>query len=93
MDLIRLREDFEGLSPEEQMEFMASIGPAFCTRVMRGPARLRQRMARHLLEGACPLGRIARRVARARITLAALMAGVRAAAGHFGQGASPGTAR
>jgi hypothetical protein len=93
MDLIRLREDFEGLAPEEQMEFMASIGPEFCSRVMRDPARLRQMVARHLAEGTCPLARIARRVARARITLAALMAGVRAAGGHLSQGASPGTAR
>ena len=93
MDLIRLREDFEGLPPEEQMEFMASIGPAFCSRVIRDPARLRQMVARHLAEGACPVGRIARRVARARITLAALVAGVRAAAGHLRQGASPETVR
>ncbi len=93
MDLTRLREDFEGLPPEEQMQFMTSIGPAFCGRVMRDPARLRQMMARHLREGACPLGRIARRMARARITLAALMAGVRAASEHLSQGASPGTVR
>jgi hypothetical protein len=59
MDLIRLREDFEGLAPEEQMEFMASIGPEFCSRVMRDPARLRQMVARHLAEGTCPLARIA----------------------------------
>jgi hypothetical protein len=39
------------------------------------------------------LGRIARGVARARITLAALKAGARAAVGHLSRGTTPEAAR
>ena len=46
MDFMRLREDFEGLPAEDQMQFMASVGPAFCRKVMADPALRRQMMAR-----------------------------------------------
>ena len=93
MDPAKMREDFERLTPEEQMGFMAAVGPAFCRSVMADPARRRLMIARHLGKAACPLGRLTRRLAAAGITLAAFVAGVRAAAAHLAHGAPPEAAR
>ncbi len=95
MDLLRLREDFEGLTPEGQMEFMASVGPAFCRSVMADPARRRLMMTRFLGKGGCgcPMGRIPHLLVRAGITMAAVTAGVRAAAAHLARGSAAAPAR
>ena len=93
MEAHRLREDFEGLTPDQQLEFMASVGPAFCRSVMADPARRRQMVARCLRADACSLARIVRPLQRAGITVSAVIAGVRAAAAHLTQGTSRETAR
>lgn len=89
MDINRLREDFEELTPDEQLEFMASVGPPFCRSVMADPARRRQMMARCLRADGCPLGRIAAALQQGGITVAAFIAGIRAAAAHLTQRTSP----
>jgi hypothetical protein len=86
MDLNRLREDFEGLSPEAQMEFMTSVGPAFCRGVLADPARRRALLAHCVREAACPLCRVVGPVAAVGIRAAAFAAGVRAALTHLARG-------
>jgi len=83
MDISKLREDFEGLPPEDKMEFMASVGPAFCRSMMADPARRRQMFARCVRGNACSMGRVAGALAGAGLTVAALIVGVRAAASHL----------
>ena len=78
MDLLRLRKDFEGLTPEDQMQFMASVGPAFCRKVMADPALRRQMMAQ-CVGGKCKVGAIiGGRLAAAQGMAQALRAGWRA---------------
>ncbi len=85
MDISRMREDFEGLTPEDQMEFMAGVGPAFCRSMMADPARRRQMMARCLRVNNCSLARMAGVAVGAGLTVAALIAGIRAAASYLGR--------
>lgn len=78
MDWYRLREDFEGLSPEDQMAFMLGVGPGFCRTVLADPARRRAMLALCLREHCRPAAAVLRRVRAARATLRAVGAGVRA---------------
>ena len=78
MDVTRLREDFERLTPEDQMELMASVGPTFCRRMMSDPARRRQMMARCLREGCRPVAAVLGRLRAARAMARALVVGFRA---------------
>jgi hypothetical protein len=78
MDATRVREDFEGLTHDQQVEFMASVGPAFCRKVMVDPALRRQMMARCFAER-CVLRGAVREGLRALAALPpALLAGLRA---------------
>ncbi len=92
MDVTRVREDFEGLTPGQQLEFMASVGPTFCRKMMADPALRRQMMARCLRADACSLSRVARTLQQAGIMAAALAAGVKAAANRLTRGAPPAAA-
>ena len=92
MDLLRLREDFEGLTPEEQMEFMASVGPPFCRGMMSDPARRRQMMARCLREGCRPVAAVLGRLRAARAMARALVVGFRAGVERLRQPPTPGPA-
>lgn len=92
MDLIRLREDFEGLPSEEQMEFMASVGPAFCRRMMSDPARRRQMLARCLAERCPPMAAVLRRLRAARAMARAVVVGFRAGVERLRQSPTPGPA-
>jgi len=88
MDFMRLREDFEGLPPEDQMQFMASVGPAFCRRVMADPA-LRRRMMTQCVSGKCKVGAlILGRLAAAQGMAQALRAGWRAGVERWRQAAA-----
>ena len=83
MEVTRLKEDFEGLTPEQQMEFMAGVGPAFCRAMMKDPARRRAMMSRCLRADGCSVARMAATIGAAGITLTALLAGIRAAVKHL----------
>ncbi len=89
MDINRLREDFAGLSPEDQMEFMASVGPAFCRSVMADPARRRQMMARCLSERCRPVAAVLGRLRAARAMARAVGAGLRAGVDRWRQAPAP----
>jgi hypothetical protein len=78
MDVTRIREDFEGLTHDQQVEFMASVGPAFCRKVMADPALRRQMMARCFGERCVGMGAIRERLRAMAALPPALLAGLRA---------------
>lgn len=92
MDVTRLREDFERLTPEDQMEFMASVGPAFCRKMMADPALRRQMLARCLAERCPPMAAVLRRVRAAGAIARAVVVGVRAGVERLRQSPTPGPA-
>lgn len=78
MDVTRVREDFEGLTPDQQMEFMTSVGPTFCRKVMADPALRRQLMARCFRERCAPMAAVRERLRAFAALPPALLAGLRA---------------